>query len=390
LGLGKIAINQARGVFPDGTPFNIPHDNEPPSAVDINNNVKDAVVYLCLPLRRAGSPEVDNKLEEDSLARFSPRENEVQDNSSIGGAPASVQLAELRTRLMLQHEHRDNYTCIGVGRISEVRQDGALEMDEAYIVSCLDYQVSPGLRGFVKQLYGLLTHRAEALAGRVQVSGRGGTAEIADFLMLQMVNRYLPLVGHIDSFPGLHPEEFYRLAVSMAGEIATFTATDKRAPNFSPYSHADLQQCFEPVFEALRISLSKVLEQDAVSIPLQERRYNIRQASIGDPTLLEHASFVLAVSAEMAGDEVRRRLPSQIKIGPPAEIKQLVNSQLPAVMVRSLPIAPRQIPYHADHVYFELDRTGEMWGRIKGSGGLALHLAGEWPGLKMELWAIRS
>ena len=122
-----------------------------------------------------------------------------------------------------------------------------------------------------------------------------------------------------------------------------------------------LQQCFEPVFDALRESLSMVLEQTAVAIPLQERRYGIRVATISDRTLLEHASFVLAVSADMSGDEVRRRLPSQIKIGPVEQIRQLVNVQLPAVMVRALPVAPRQIPYHAGYVYFELDRSGEMW-----------------------------
>lgn len=390
LGLGKIAIDEARGIFPDGTPFNIPHDNEPPSAIDIDSNVKDAVVYLCLPLRRPGSPEVDTKGEEDSLARLAPREIEVEDNSSMGGGPASIQLGELRMRLMLQHEHRDNYNCIGLGRITEMRQDGSLEMDKDYIASSLHYQVSPALRGFVKELFGLLKHRAEALADRVQLSGRGGTAEIADFLMLQMVNRYLPLVGHFNTLQGMHPESFYRLAVSLAGEMATFTTTDKKAPEFPPYIHSDLQSAFEPVFDALRESLSMVLEQTAVAIPLQERRFGIRVASISDRTLLEHASFVLAVSADISADEVRKSLPSQIKIGPVEQIRQLVNVQLPAVLVRALPVAPRQIPFHSGYVYFELDRSGEMWKSIVSSGGMAVHLAGNYPGIKMELWAIRS
>jgi type VI secretion system protein ImpJ len=133
-----------------------------------------------------------------------------------------------------------------------------------------------------------------------------------------------------------------------------------------------------------------VLEQTAVAIPLRERRQGIRVAVISDPTLLERATFVLAVSADMPVEEIRRRLPAQIKIGPVEQIRTLVNSQLPGVAVRSLPVAPRQISFHADNVYFELDRTGEMWKSIRGSGGMAVHLAGTYPGLKMELWAIRS
>ena len=35
LGLGKIAISAARGVFPDGTPFNIPVDDEPPLPLEV-------------------------------------------------------------------------------------------------------------------------------------------------------------------------------------------------------------------------------------------------------------------------------------------------------------------------------------------------------------------
>ena len=54
-------------------------------------------------------------------------------------------------------------------------------------------------------------------------------------------------------------------------------------------------------------------------------------------------------------------------------------------------MAPRQLPYHAGTVYFELDRGGPMWKPLQsGSGGLALHVGGEFPGLEMELWAIKG
>jgi type VI secretion system protein ImpJ len=41
-------------------------------------------------------------------------------------------------------------------------------------------------------------------------------------------------------------------------------------------------------------------------------------------------------------------------------------------------------------VYFELDQANELWSQLKTSGGVGMHLAGEFPGLKMEFWAIRS
>jgi len=61
---------------------------------------------------------------------------------------------------------------------------------------------------------------------------------------------------------------------------------------------------------------------------------------------------------------------------------------LPASLVP--PPADRQIPFHAGFAYFELDQTDDLWEQLKTSGGIAMHVAGEFPGLALEFWAIRS
>jgi type VI secretion system protein ImpJ len=61
------------------------------------------------------------------------------------------------------------------------------------------------------------------------------------------------------------------------------------------------------------------------------------------------------------------------------------------VPLRPLPVAPRQIPYHAGHTYFELETRGnDMWKQLETSGGLFIHVAGDFPGLEMEFWAVRA
>jgi type VI secretion system protein ImpJ len=79
-----------------------------------------------------------------------------------------------------------------------------------------------------------------------------------------------------------------------------------------------------------------------------------------------------------------------LKLGPVEKIRDLVNLALPGVPVQPMPVAPRQIPFHAGFVYFELDQSNELWGQLKSSGGIAMHLAGDFPGLAMEFWAIRG
>jgi type VI secretion system protein ImpJ len=145
------------------------------------------------------------------------------------------------------------------------------------------------------------------------------------------------------------------------------------------------------VINDLRQSLSMVLEQTAIPIELQDRKYGVRVALIPDVEMQRNASFVLAVSAQLPGDALRSRFPTQVKIGPVERIRDLVNLQLPGVVLRPLPVAPRQIPFHAGCSYFELETRGnEMWKQLESSGGLALHIAGEFPGLELEFWAIRS
>jgi len=167
-------------------------------------------------------------------------------------------------------------------------------------------------------------------------------------------------------------------------------STDKQVPMFPPYTHDDLSTCFAPLIRTLRQYLSSVLEQTAISIPLEARKYGISVGVIADRKLLGNAGFVLAVNADIPAEDVRRHFAGQAKIGPVEEIRQLVNSALPGITLRPLPVAPRQIPYHAGVVYFEMDGDSPYWRKMTTSGGIAVHVSGQYPGLKMELWAIRN
>jgi type VI secretion system protein ImpJ len=246
------------------------------------------------------------------------------------------------------------------------------------------------LDGWLREVQGMLHQRGEALGARLAQPGRAGTGEIVDFLLLQVINRFQPLFTHLQRLPVLHPERFFDLCLGLAGELSTFG--ERRRPIAYPeYRHDDLLGCFRPVMADLRQSLSAVLEQTAIPIDLQERKHGIRVALISDVELLRTAMFVLAVNAQMPGEALRMRFPTQVKIGPAERIRDLVNLQLPGVTVRALPVAPRQIPFHAGFTYFELETRGnELWKQLEASGGLAMHIAGDFPGLAIEFWAVRG
>jgi type VI secretion system protein ImpJ len=387
---GKFALNSCRGVLPDGTPFNIPDDADHPPPLELPENTRGCIVYLALPERQAGSAEFRLDDGDDAIARFRQQEVETVDSNLGSESVASLQVGKLSFRYKLETDERAGFVCLGLVRINEVRSDKNVVLDDRYIVPAMDCAANSILSGYISELHGLVHHRGEALAGRVTDSGTKGVAEIADFLLLQVVNRYEPLLAHLVSVSNLHPESLYRFCLELAGELATFTAANKRPGSFAVYRHEDLQASFAPVMLALRQALSAVLEQTAIPIPLQARRYGIHVGTISDKTLIANATFVLAVGADLAPEVLRRNFPHQAKIGTVEDIRELVTVALPGIALRPLPVAPRQIPYHAGVTYFEMDRSSQYWKKLTTSGGLAIHIGGDFPGLKMECWAIKG
>ncbi len=391
LSLGKVQLAAARGVFPDGTPFDFPYQDMPPTPLEIDADTHDELIVLALPLRRAGTNETDFGDEPDrSLARFSADEVEVADSNIRSDRSEFIQVGRLRLRLMRKRDMTDAYTTLGVVQITERRANNQLVLQKSYIPPMLHSDSDATLAGYVRELHGLLHQRGEVLASRISQPGRGGVAEVADFLLLQTVNRYEPVFAHFAVHPLLHPERLFVTCLGLAGDLATFSHSGRRPPAYPEYRHDALEQCFTPLIADLRRSLSMVLEQGAISIELQDRKYGVRVAIISDVGLLKTAGFVLAVNAQLPSETIRARFPAQVKIGPAERIRDLVNLQLSGIPLNSLPVAPRQIPFHAGFSYFELERGGDLWKQLERSGGLAMHIAGEFPGLELELWAIRQ
>ena len=390
LSLGKLALLRCRAILPDGTPISIPDDDEPPPPLDIDDDFRDIEIMLAMSIRRPGSADADREAGLESVTRHRTVEYEVRDNNAGFDSSVQIEIGQRRLRLLPRRGDLREYSGISVARISEKRADQSVVLDRQFIPPCLDCRSSSILSGFLNELHGLLHQRGEALAGRVTASGRGGVAEIADFLLLQTVNRFEPLIAHMASMNDLHPEELYRNGLQLAGEMATFTSRSKRPISFPVYDHDDLKNSFHPVMTELRQSLSMVLEQNAIPLPLQERKYGIHVSAITDRGLLSSAIFVLAVRADVPVENLLKQFPRQVKIGPVEHIRQLVNSALPGIELRPLPVAPRQIPYHAGTTYFELAKSGEHWKQMANSGGFAFFVGGNFPGMDMAFWAIKG
>ena len=388
LATGQFALANASGVFEDGTPFALPGETDQPVPLDLPETTRNAIVYLVLPMRQAGSVEI--AAEGVNEGRYNQRGFEAYDTHSGSPQPAELQVGRLRLRYMLETENRAGYHAIGLARVVEVAADRRVTLDDRWIPPALLCAAAPPLTGLLSEFTGILNQRGEALATRLTQPGSRGVADVSDFLLLQSVNRAQKLLAHWADAGNVHPADLYAALVQMAGDFATFTEATRRPSDYPPYRHADLQRSFAPVIADLRRSLSAVIEQTATPIPLQERAHGVRVGPIVDRNILRSTSFVLAVQADVPTETMRRLFPTQVKIGAVEQIRELVNVALPGIAVRPLPVAPRQLPFYAGATYFELDRNSPHWQQMQSSGGFAVHVSGDFPNLNIELWAIRG
>ncbi len=384
LSIGKFGLRRAAGVFPDGTPFRMPDDDPLPAPIDIGAQVRDQIVYLAVPLRRAGAAR--------------RRSRGGRRTGWCGTTCASCEARDATSRVGRRRRCSKSARC-GRGSCSRARSPRPMRACRSRTSSsaaptsrscsttrsfrpCCDARAARRLATFMTELLGLLHQRGEALGGRVAATGRGAAAEIADFLMLQAINRYEPLLAHCAdvgraasrrSVPGL------RGGGGRAGDVHDAVEAAAAARRLSARSAARVVRAGDR--GAARVARARCssrarfrFRSSRRSSASAWRRWPIARCTARRCSSWRRAPICRPRSCAGA-------FPAQLKIGPVEKIRDLVNLQLPGVPVHAVPVAPRQIPYHAGFVYFELDQTNELWGQLKSSGGVALHVAGEFPGL---------
>lgn len=390
LNSGKIQLSAARGIFPDGTPFHFPHQDEPPIPLDIDADMRDETIVLALPIRRDGMDETDSgNIQDSSLVRFSSDIVDISDSNAQINNQASLKVGKLRLKLMRQRDVTGAYTTLGVVQVTECRADKQVLLQKEFIPPLLHVGTHMALMGYLQELHGLLHQCGEMLASLIAQPSHQNVLEITDYLILQTINRNELLFAHLLTLPILHPERLYSICLNLAGDFATFNSQHR--PNPCPvYQHDGLGKCFSELLKYLRQLITLPGERNAISIELQDRQRGYWLAIINDKGLFKSADFILAANAQLPAEILRTRLPTQIKAGPKEKVQQLVDSALSGIPLIPLPVAPKQIPFHAGFSYFKFERESDLWKQLEYSGGLGMHIAGDWPGLELEFWAIKG
>jgi len=393
LTLGKVGLVNAVGIMPDGTPFDIPGEDHQPDVLDVSEGfTANETIYLCMPLAMEGGVEVQEAASATSNvgARFVSSDTPVRDNTEQAGELFSIKVAHAAPVLMTGSSDLSAFTKIAVARIVEKTNDNALVLDKSFYPTMLSIAAAPPLRRLLGELADGVEQRAKSIAVRIGQPDQNGVADVSDFLLLQALNRFSPILRHYNRLPTLHPREVFELLIQIVGELSTFISEDKLVPDLAAYNHDLPAACWPEVTHHLRQLVTATLVANVVPIPHQRKLHGYIVAPIHERGLIETSEFVLAVKANVPQAKLHRDFPAQSKVSSIENIRELVSKQLAGIPLRLMPVAPRQLPYHAGYTYFALDRTSAAWAEVRKADGFGFHIAGEFPELEMQFWAIKG
>ncbi|WP_241612376.1 type VI secretion system baseplate subunit TssK [Rosenbergiella epipactidis] len=392
---GKLVINSAQGIFPDGTPFTFPDECSPPKPLTLLPQHCGQQFYVALSLTVPGHDETLLSAEQEgALARFIAKEHLVHDTNAIHREPRHLLLAQLCLRLLPESELNDTWMGLPCARLKHLESDGrAILCDEEFIPPVIDSRTSTSLMSGIQQIAGQLRHRAEAFALPLTEQGNSDSLAVRteEYLLLQLCNRYQSMLDYWLKRPLVHPEVYFCELNALQAELATYLCPQRRPPSegFS-YQHKQLAETFRPLIDDISQQLNLLLTKAGECFDFQRQSNGIWVTTDPDLRLEEYHSIIVAVNAAVSQQQITKYFIQQTKVSAPRHILDLVRSHLPGVTLQQLAAPPRQLAHSAGTYYFELVKSGRDWQNILAEQAVALHIAGRFTALTLRLWGLRD
>ncbi len=390
LTFGKIGLIRASGVMPDGSVFDLPSEARLPDVLEIPDGTANQVVYLTVPRDKENLVNITSDFRDESGAKYLAAEIEVKDTSDPKGEFTNIQVGQLRTRLMMESEDRSSFSQLALCRVMEKHTDGSLRLDDKFIPTVCYGTASPVVERYLSEMNNILAKRSDIIARRIGSPGQGGVAEVTDFLMLQVMNRYRAEAKHYSGAVNSHLEQIYLLFLDMVSELSTFDHERTFPDNLLAYDHDHPSACINQLVDKIKGYLNVDRPAMADSLPIIAGRYGLYNIPVNDATVFHSADFILAIKADLPQDKLQKEVQQKLKMSSIENIDQLVRLAMPGIPLIQLPVAPRQLPFHAGYSYFRVDVNDSSYKAIHGSTGFSLHISGEISGLEMEFWVIRG
>lgn len=391
-----VSLIQARGVMPDGLPFDIPASDPAVAALPIRDRFSPTsdshLVLLAIPAYRPEQANfaVSGVPRGESTARYTSESASVRDDMT-GRDERSVTVGSKNFRLMLDSEAGQAGDLEHAGMIAlpiaRVRRDGAghFALDAEYVAPSLHIGASLRLMTLLHQLLEILDAKSESIArGRRGSSDEFAQREVASFWLLHTIHASAPALRSQLKARRVHPERLYTELARLAGALCTFSL-DAHPRSLPAYDHDHPEACFNALDQHIRAHLEIVAPTGRTTIPLVSSGLNLYAAAVRDPRWFGPSRWILGVRASLSGNEVVARVPTLTKVCSSKFVVELVKRAFPGLQLDHLPFPPAQISPRADTQYFAIERSGPCWDTIVSTQEIGVFVPDAIPDVHLDL-----
>jgi len=383
-----ISLVHARGVFPDGLPFDIPASDAAPEPLDVRDlfspTQESHLVLLAIPPYQPDrSNFAVNGEANGSGARYRAASASMLDDTT-GRDERPVDVGRKNIRLTLDTPADQAMVVLPIAR---VQRDGAghFMYDPEYIPPSIQVGASDRLMQLLQRLVEILDAKSASM-GR----GRRGNAEefareeVASFWLLHAIDSSLPPLRHIAQIKRVHPEHLFVELSRLAGALCTF-ALDAHPRALPLYDHDHPQACFEELDRHIRANLDIVAPSARTIVPLQMTTAFLHTGAIADQRAFGRARWILGVRSSLPGVELAARVPQLAKVCSAKFTLELVRRAFPGMRLEHLSFPPASIAPRADKQYFSVDRSGPCWETLNSTHEIGVYLPDAIPHPEVEL-----
>ena len=392
---GTVTVVHARGVFPDGLPFNMPEsDTLPPSRriADLFPPTRESLtVLLAIPPFVSGAANCAlNSQDPNGSTRYVAETAMVPDeNTGVDEKP--LKLGRKNIQILLDTEPAENLQTLPIGR---VRRDGSGHYiyDESFIPPCTQISASPTLMLLARRLIDILQERGATTSlnsrGKGKFQAGFSAQEVGQFWFLHAINSSLGPLRHIFFSKRGHPEELFLELLRLGGALCTFSL-DSQPRKLPLYNHMALDVCFAEIERHIREHLELLAPSNCISIPLQSTANYFYEGAITDQRCLDRARWMISVHSPALGDaDVINRTQQLVKVCSAQFVPQLVKRALPGMDLTHVPVPPSAVARRVESQYFSVARAGPCWDHIVQTRRVGLYVPGEIPNPEVELLVI--
>lgn len=394
---GIITLDQLNAIMPDGSLIDMGGADPVPESRSFQEvftpSVDNIDVYFAIPLYRQDSAVCSLDDDDSSkITRYKREYIKVLDENTASNE-RNLSIAKKNIQILFSGEALDGYSSIKIIKINRTA-DGYV-LDENYIPPLLNIKASRPLMKIVRKILESLSSQSTELSDM----RRQRSTDVADFnssdvsnvLFLKTVNSFIPLLNHFYQSKMSTPDQLYEALVQLSGELMTFSM-EGHPRDLPPYNHSDLSATFNDIDKILEKLLGKVIApQNVISIPLEKRSENIYVGNIQDDSLLASGKFFLAIGCgDMSQADIIKYVPIKFKVSSADIILEIINSAMPGIQIRHIPIPPSSLPIKIGYEYFSIESSSDLWKRINESKSLAIYIPKDLVAVELKLIVIKG